>query len=196
MAAEVDREACRARGIGVFRRVSGGGTVLVGPETWCYSCMLDKSLDPGGIHAAFAWLHEVVIAALASRGVAAVSAPISDLAVRGADGSLRKLAGHSQKRTRNGTLCEGTLLGDAFPFPLSEVLHHPPREPEYRQGRTHEDFITELRVAGARHQFADFAADVLAVLGAEAGELPLSIAARAAQLARERYLSEEWTGRM
>ncbi len=194
---EVDRDACRSRGIEVFRRVSGGGTVLVGPETWCYSCVLSKPLDPGSIQGAFAWLHGAVIAALARFGVAAESAPISDLAVRMPGGELRKLAGHSQKRTRRGVLCEGTLLAGPFPFPMSEALRHPPREPEYRRGRPHEEFVTDLRALGAAIAFEDFAAELTAALGAVAArELPAGVAARADALARERYLAPEWTERL
>lgn len=194
---EVDRDACRGRGIEVFRRVSGGGTVLLGPETWCYSCVLSKAIDPGSIPDAFAWLHDVVIAALARLGVAAESAPISDLAVRMPGGGLRKLAGHSQKRTRRGVLCEGTLLAGPFPFPMSEVLRHPPREPEYRRGRPHEEFVTDLRALGAAAAFEDFAAALMAALGAaEARELPAGVAARAEALARDRYRAPEWTERL
>ncbi|HNS00010.1 MAG TPA: hypothetical protein PKX48_13495 [Planctomycetota bacterium] len=194
---EVHRDECRRRALGVFRRASGGGTVLIGPETWCYSCVLSRGIDPGSIQGAFAWLHRVVIAALGRFGVAAESVAVSDLAARAPGGELRKLAGHSQKRTRRGVLCEGTLLAEAFPFPMSAVLRHPPREPEYRRGRPHEEFVTDLRALGAAVEFQEFAAAFAAALGAAPPrELPAEFAARGEALARERYLAPEWTERL
>jgi lipoate-protein ligase A len=63
----------------------------------------------------------------------------SDLAI--AD---RKFSGNSLRCKRNHLLYHGTLLYD-FPLALIErYLAHPPRQPAYRRGRSHRDFVTNF----------------------------------------------------
>ncbi len=51
---------------------------------------------------------------------------------------------------RDHLLYHGTLLYD-FPLPaISRYLAQPPREPDYRQGRPHEAFVTNLPADAAR----------------------------------------------
>ena len=63
----------------------------------------------------------------------------SDLAVGG-----RKFSGNSLRCKRNHILYHGTLLYD---FPLQQIsalLKMPPRQPDYRQQREHDDFVMNL----------------------------------------------------
>jgi lipoate-protein ligase A len=58
----------------------------------------------------------------------------------------RKFSGNSMRACRDHFLYHGTLLYD-FPLPLVEqCLGQPPREPEYRAGRSHTDFIANLPI--------------------------------------------------
>lgn len=198
LACEVCEAGCARRAVPVFRRVSGGGTVLLGPQTWCYSAVWSRGLDPGTIQAAFAWLLARVSAVLGRMGVEAAAVPLSDLAVAAAGSAgLRKIAGHSQKRTRHGVLCEGTLCAAPFPFAMSEVLAHPPREPPYRGGRTHEAFMTSLAAQGAAPDFALFARLLLQELNIpHAAAIPAHVEARARELAATRHATPEWARRL
>jgi lipoate-protein ligase A len=60
----------------------------------------------------------------------------------------RKISGNAQARRWKALLVHGTLLVD-FDYELAEaVLKHPPREPAYRRGRAHRDFLVTLRSLG------------------------------------------------
>ena len=70
---------------------------------------------------------------------------ISDLAL-----GDRKFSGNSLRAKRRHFLYHGTLLYD---FPLSVVgryLARPPREPEYRGGRGHAEFLVNLPLGSSR----------------------------------------------
>ncbi|MHC4202108.1 MAG: lipoyl protein ligase domain-containing protein, partial [Planctomycetota bacterium] len=45
-AAELDLEACRAEGLPVLRRMSGGAAVLLAPEVACFSLVFPHALFP------------------------------------------------------------------------------------------------------------------------------------------------------
>ena len=47
LAKDVDEPACRADGVPVLRRASGGGTVLLGPGCLCFSLVLRYDRAPG-----------------------------------------------------------------------------------------------------------------------------------------------------
>src|SRR5438094_6402344 len=51
LAEDVDEVACQADQVPIFRRSSGGGTVLLGPGCLCYSLVLSYERDPA--------LHEI-----------------------------------------------------------------------------------------------------------------------------------------
>ncbi len=194
---EVNSEACRKRCVAIYRRITGGGTVVVGPGTWCYTFVWTRALEPGTIEGAFAQVHTTIIEALATINVEARSEPISDLAVDVPDRGLCKIAGHGQKRRRTGTLCGGSLLAAPFPFSMAEILRHPPREPPYRQGRSHEEFLTNLKALGRRAGFDAFVEAVATVLGIRTIEtVDSNVGRRAQALARDKYNDRAWTERL
>jgi lipoate-protein ligase A len=60
----------------------------------------------------------------------------------------RKISGNAQARRWKALLAHGTLVVD-FNFDLAGTVPlHPPREPEYRRGRSHRDFLVTLRALG------------------------------------------------
>ncbi|HEY1602667.1 MAG TPA: hypothetical protein VGG64_23890, partial [Pirellulales bacterium] len=64
--------------------------------------------------------------------------------------ALKKFSGNSLRCRRRHLLYHGTLLYD-FDLSLAErFLAHPPREPHYRGGRRHSDFITNLPTTSAQ----------------------------------------------
>jgi lipoate-protein ligase A len=56
----------------------------------------------------------------------------------------RKVAGLALRRRRRATLLHGSILCRADHPLLARVLRHPPREPAYRAGRAHRDFLADL----------------------------------------------------
>ena len=142
---EVNLEACRAHGVPVLRRCTGGGTVLQGPGCVSYSLILPIE-DAGplaGITGANRFImeqHRRALTALLGRPVAVEGH--TDLAIDG-----RKFSGNAQRRKRTHLLFHGSfLLGFDLPL-IAAFLLPPPRQPEYRRGRGHLDFLTRLDVA-------------------------------------------------
>jgi lipoate-protein ligase A len=135
----VDSAACTRLGVDVLKRCTGGGTVLQTSGVLNYS-LVTAAPGPLDLKAGFRPGLDVVCAILAAFGVTGVPQGTSDVAV-----GDRKISGNAQARRWKALLVHGTLLVD-FDFDLAEgVLLHPPREPEYRRGRGHRDFLITLR---------------------------------------------------
>ena len=95
------------------------------------------------VRAAFREGTDVVRAILGSFGVVGIACGTSDVAVGG-----RKISGNAQAWRWKSLLVHGTLLVD-FDFDLAgKILKHPSREPDYRHGRSHRDFLITLRQLG------------------------------------------------
>ncbi len=143
IAREVHIDACRKRGIPILRRGSGGLSVLSGPGCLMYAVVLSYQLRPTwrGVDAA----HKQVTATL----LRALSPLVPGIALRGSSDLTigdRKVSGNSLRIKRTHFLYHGTLLYD-FPLELiGECLCQPPREPAYRQGRSHADFVANMPV--------------------------------------------------
>ena len=135
-------DVCDRLGIDVVKRITGGGTVLQTAGVLNYSLTMPDSgrLD---IHRVFRLGADLIIGALARLGIDAEQQGISDVAV-----GDRKISGNAQARKRHGVLLHGTIMVDVDPGLVEAVLKHPTREPDYRQGRSHEDFIITLRDLG------------------------------------------------
>lgn len=146
LAAEVDRHACRQLGVPVLRRVSGGAAVLAGPGCLMYSLVLSFAERPAlrKVDAAHRFVLGTMAKALRPMAPEIRCQGISDLAL-----GQRKCSGNSVRLKRDHLLYHGTLLYD-FPLELIEqCLTMPPRQPEYRNGRSHEQFVTNLPVDAA-----------------------------------------------
>lgn len=145
VAAEVDVAACDAAGIPVLRRCSGGGTVLLGPGCLNYALVLPvtESGPLASITGSNAFVMERNREAVAGLvGQAVKIEGHTDLAMAG-----RKFSGNSQRRRRRCLLFHGTfLLGFELEL-IGRMLRPPTREPAYRQGRGHGEFVMNLPVA-------------------------------------------------
>ncbi|CAN5386319.1 biotin/lipoate A/B protein ligase family protein [soil metagenome] len=183
---DVDVDRCERDGIAIRRRSSGGGTVLLGPGCICSSLILPFVADPAlrGVRSSYAWILQKVGAALKRLNPGIHLADVSDLAIGG-----RKFSGCSQQRKREHLLHHGSVLFNFDIARISRYLKLPPRRPEYRESRSHEQFLTNL--GGSAEQIAGgLQAEWNATLAVLA--LPLE---RAVLLAREKYETKEWTYR-
>lgn len=188
---EVRTDACRADGIPLLRRCSGGGTVLVARGCLNYSVVLDMESRPElrSVRASYRRLVPPLAAALSRDGVQVRHAGLSDLA-RG----NRKVGGTAQKRKRRWLLHHGTLLYDLDVNALDRYLALPLRTPEYRGGRPHCAFVTNLP-----HAPEELVHAVRAAFGV-AGDLPPTdltgeLSQDVVDLVARRYACDDWTYR-
>ncbi len=200
LAEEVDLEACARRGVRVIRRPSGGGTVLLGPGCLMWSVVVPHPAGPPPIESIHAAMLAPLAAALCDRlravddqtaAATVTRLGTSDLAITRAtaDDPPRKVAGTALRVRRHGVLYHGTLL-DAFDLGLvSSVLRHPPREPGYRGGRSHGEFLANLGLGRATlERIVRDAFQASAVQSAWPSD-------RVARLVRDRYATAAWNER-
>ncbi|MCE5268102.1 MAG: lipoate--protein ligase family protein [Planctomycetaceae bacterium] len=138
---EVRLEACRERGVPVLRRSSGGAAIVAGPGCLMYALVLSYRRRPElrTLTSAHRWVLGRLTAALGPRVLGIRCCGTSDLAI-----GERKFSGNSARCRRGHLLYHGTLLYD-FSLPLiAQCLTMPPRMPDYRGGRQHEEFVMNL----------------------------------------------------
>jgi len=158
-AREVDLEHCRCRGTGVLRRASGGGAVVIGPGTVQYAFALPYALSPSlsDIGASKLLCNSMLTNALARCGIGAGLHADHGGDLRIGD---RKAGGLALRRRRRAMLLHGTILAQADIEELARTLRHPSREPGYRSGRAHEDFLVNLGAIDEAQLEAELAASL------------------------------------
>ncbi|HEV2970486.1 MAG TPA: lipoate--protein ligase family protein [Pirellulales bacterium] len=186
IANEVALEACRARGIEVMRRTSGGAAVAIGPGCLMYSLVLSRQLRPEqrAIDPAHRFALDAIVGAIGRLVPGVVRRGTSDLAI-----GDRKFSGNSLRMKREHLLYHGTLLYD-FPLDVfAACLATPPRQPAYRHGRAHNDFVTNLPIDAGSLRSA-----LIAAFDAheDQSDWPRK---HTIQLATEKYAIDAWTHR-
>lgn len=189
IAREVNTTACETRGIPIFRRCSGGGTVVQMPGGLNYSLILRiaKGGPLGSITSANRFIMEKNRAAIAS--LFPQLPALNQIAVKGHTdlclGNL-KFAGNSQRRRQSYLLFHGTLLLNCDLKLIGQLLRMPSLEPDYRAHRAHEEFVTNLKIPAAAVKAALAKAwnadETLQILPCDA----------ITALAREKYSNPEW----
>ena len=163
---EVNQSACKHRGIPILRRISGGGTVLEGPGVLNYSLVLrsNEGSPLTTINGANQFIMrrnaEALTRLLAGRSgrksapsdsreswsqlTSAATVEVqghTDLAIGGL-----KFSGNAQRRKRTHLLFHGAILLNLDLDLLDQVLPMPTLQPDYRSGRSHRDFLTQLKI--------------------------------------------------
>jgi lipoate-protein ligase A len=186
IADEVRRDVCDELQVPVLRRTSGGAAVVVGPGCLMYALVLSYSLRPSlrAIDVAHRFALGKIAAALNRLAPGVELRGTSDLVI-----GRRKFSGNSVRCKRDRMLYHGTLLYD-FPLEwIARLLKMPPRQPDYREGRGHESFVTNLPLTAT----AIRQALITAWQATEpCAEWPQSATAR---LVAERYSQCEWNQR-
>jgi lipoate-protein ligase A len=115
----------------------------------------EKKNEREGALDIFSRIHNAVIIALCKVGAMdVVRAGISDLAVDG-----KKILGSSLyigSRPQLFYYQSSLMLSNDLTL-LDRYLRHPPREPDYRGGRSHKDFCTTLQELGLRVDMRELA---------------------------------------
>jgi len=184
LAENVNEAACQADGVPILRRGSGGGTVLWGPGCLLYSLMLRYDRDPTltEIRPSYRYVLERVGQVVGLPGVSQEG--ISDLTLEG-----RKFSGNAQQRKRDVLLHHGTLLYGFDLACVSRYLKPPPRQPDYRRQRAHQEFLVNLPLSAV-----ELKQRLRTVWGADQEQAiwPQDLVSR---LCQERYGRPEWTRR-
>ena len=186
VAAEVREERCRELHVPILRRSSGGAAIVTGPGCLMYGVVLSLQLRPAlrAIDLAHRFVLEAIAAALRQQGIPAEQRGTSDLTL-----DDRKFSGNSLRVRREHLLYHGTLLYD-FPLELiAACLGTPPRQPDYRGGRSHEAFVANLPLTSAELRRAVIGAWSI---DAEEEAWPRK---RVASLVAEKYSRPEWNFR-
>lgn len=214
--AEVDLDACRAAGVDVVRRPTGGRSILHTDEL-TYSVCLPQADQraQGGVVEGYRRLSEGLLAGLHLLGVEAIQArgrqapgdeqtavcfesPSDyEITVGG-----RKLVGSAQRRAQGGVLQHGTLplYGDLAR--IVDCLAFSPAEREVQRRRVYQKALTLEEATGAILPF-ERVARALAEGFAHAlhltlvpGELGSRERTRAAEIRAQVYANPRWTAHL
>jgi lipoate-protein ligase A len=141
LADDVLVENCKADQVPVARRSSGGGTVVIGPGALNVTLVLPETAAPGlaAVQAAQRFVLDRIAAAMREQGLDVEVLGSGDLTFDG-----RKFGGSAQRRLRQWFLVHCSILYDFSLTRISRYLKDPDRQPTYRQGRSHHDFLRNL----------------------------------------------------
>jgi lipoate-protein ligase A len=135
---------CRRDGLPVAKRRGGGGAVLLMPGTLCITCAFFSTLSESP-HYYFKCINRFLCDFLTE------SYHIRDLSLHGiSDIAIgdKKILGCSIFKSRTTVFYQGSLLVNPDLEAVGYYLRHPSREPDYRRGRRHVDFLTSLERCG------------------------------------------------
>ena len=135
------QDRCAAQGVPILRRKGGGGAVVLHPHCIVVSMGLWVGRYFHNAHY-FACINAALIESLACYRTV-----LADLRPRGFSDIAwgeRKVGGTSIFRSRNYLLYQASLLYRSEVEKITALLLHPSREPDYRAGRTHAQFLCGL----------------------------------------------------
>jgi lipoate-protein ligase A len=130
-------------GIKVFKRPSGGEAVILTPNTLVISTTVSYTnlINP---QAYFREINNLICHKLESAGIRNVEYKgISDLAI-----GNKKILGSSIYRPTGKIFYQAVLNISEHADVIARYIRHPAKEPDYRKGRDHTDFVTSLHHEG------------------------------------------------
>ena len=152
---EVHAEAMLQDGVALFKRKGGGGTVLLGQNTIVVTIHAEVAHRFRNL-AYFKALNNAMSDVFRKWGNHDYrTRGISDIAVED-----RKIVGTSIYRRRNYLLYQASILVELNKTGINRYLQHPPKEPDYRAGRSHDQFLTSLRELGITRSYETMLSDL------------------------------------
>lgn len=162
---DVDRDACRERGVEVVRRPTGGRALLHGGDLTYAVAMPRPAGEAGHVDALYRTIAGALIAGLAELGVTATigsdrgaAGPACFATAQGADLRVgdRKVCGSAQVQRGAVVLQHGSVLLDRLPFDELDLLTGPEPDPAraHRDLRARSVTLRELGVAATREAVA------------------------------------------
>lgn len=146
----VHLEHAKKNGIKIYKRPSGGEAVILSPKTLVISAKLPLNNEIK-THHYFKLINSSIIDALSEMGISQLgNKGISDISI-----GVKKILGSSIYRKQK-TLFYHAVLNISEPIEnISLYLKHPKKEPDYRMGRKHEEFVTSLKIEGYEFSFSE-----------------------------------------
>ena len=139
---EVNLAACEGANVPVLRRCSGGTSVVAGPGCLMYAVVVSYAEHPQlrVVDKAHRYVMERMCAALTTLSKRVQLRGTCDLTL-----GDRKISGNALRCKRDHFLYHGTVLYD---FPISQIEswlgNDPPRQPDYRDRRSHDSFVANF----------------------------------------------------
>jgi lipoate-protein ligase A len=159
---EVHIDRTRQDGVPVERRTSGGCAVVLDEG----NVVVAVTLPVEGLGDTKLWFRRCtdwLADGLERAGIRGVGVKgISDLVI-----GDKKIAGTAVHRSKGIFTFGASLLVTADLHLIDRYLPHPPREPEYRQGRSHLDFVTNLHQEAGIANIPDFIEKLRQVLSVD-----------------------------
>lgn len=138
---KLSEEVSNGAKLPIKRRLGGGCAVVLYPGTLVLSVAVRRELNKGAFPREWvAFFNGIVISALKKIGLRHVGEKGWGDIVYGD----RKIGGISLYSTRSVVLYQLSLIYQLDLSIISENLKHPPREPDYRKGRNHGEFLTSI----------------------------------------------------
>ena len=137
---ETNESVCQQDGVPILKRYGGGGTVLL--HDGCVVVSIGGWVkNPYNNDRYFHLLNQSIINSLAPHYDQAPFAQrgYSDIVL-----NQRKFVGTSLFRSRTYFLYQASILVDLHLEDIEKYLCHPSKEPDYRKGRSHRDFLMGL----------------------------------------------------
>lgn len=186
---EVDEEKCKAHGVDIVRRSTGGGAVFHDSEI-TYSFITREY--PENIIESYKWVCSGIIEGLKTIGIDATFVPLNDLVWQG-----KKFSGNAQTRKGKVMLQHGTILLKVDVDKMFEILKVPDEKLKGKMIET-----VKQRVIGLDKGFEEVAQALkigfAKAMGAELvkGELAAHEKQAAEELAKTKYSTREWVYRI
>jgi len=142
---EVNLEFCSENGVPVFRRSSGGASIVTAPGCLMYAVLLSYQKRPQlrMLDQAHEFVMRQMQEALRFIGVDSEFQGTCDLTI-----DDRKISGNALRCKKQWMIYHGTMICQSMDTSLiSNCLRSPQRQPEYRGGRSHEDFVARIPVS-------------------------------------------------
>jgi lipoate-protein ligase A len=137
---EVYEDRCKADRVPILRRRGGGGAVVLSPGVLVVS-LLAHVKERYHFREYFGRINEYLIEGLTMAGLTELDQRgISDICLR-----QRKILGSSMYRSKDVLFYTASLMVSNDAQLLDRYLKHPSKEPDYRQGRIHRDFVTTIQ---------------------------------------------------
>jgi lipoate---protein ligase len=129
--------------IQVYKRPSGGQSVVLTPKTLVIAVLkIETEIKAPKLF--FQEINSIIISALEEFGVKNLfHKGISDIAI-----GEKKILGSSMYRNKEKNFYHAVLNISESTDLFERYLKHPVKEPDYRKGRTHKDFVTSLKNEG------------------------------------------------
>ena len=185
---EVNLDYCRDNDIPVFRRISGGQSIVTATGCLMYAVLIDYRKRPElrMLDRAHDFVTQQLKATTTSLGLNTELNGTCDLTYNG-----RKFSGNALRCRRNWFLYHGTILLNGFDLDLiPNCLGQPKRQPDYRQQRSHAEFVTTVPVSAD-----EFKTALAKQFGATANfeSTPMDLAT---QLAATKYNDPQWLAKV